>query len=302
MWCAARVENHRYNNALLRVLKTHCWFRMIKMVIEIQRETMIYLPDWEIERKEVVSLKQTGRLDSGASFLEMRSDDWVPGKRVPEHEQNGHRDDEDCCSCNAILERSKWHYNLQKGAKDRFCNYKLNRYQIIRGDPEENPKYKYEKLYQGSQTITTGEMWLTKQSWTPARNQAKFPMISFCLNYSTKTASVKVTNDLHVAKSNGQFLLLMLFELSVPSKKVILLLAPWNFHFWDNMLSCFSSFFLGHYFLVSSAHHTESKLTRAQSVDLCCLHLHPHQSPGFRFQAVHMLMTLSSPAPVQTSP
>lgn len=78
-------------------------------------------------------------------------------------------------------------------------------------------------------------------------------MTSLCLNYSTETASVKVTNDLNVTKSNGQFLALMLLELSVPSKKVVLSLAPYNSHFWDNMLSWLSSLFLIHYFSVSCA-------------------------------------------------
>lgn len=54
--------------------------------------------------------------------------------------------------------------------------------------------------------------------------------------------------------------------------------------------------------VLAHPHHTESKLTRAQPVNLSYLHLHPHQSPGFRFQTVHMLMTPSIPDLVQTSP
>lgn len=45
-------------------------------------------------------------------------------------------------------------------------------------------------------------------------------------------------------------------------------------------------------------HNTESKLTIAQSLDLSCLHLDPHQCPG----SVHMLMTPRVPAPAQTTP
>lgn len=50
--------------------------------------------------------------------------------------------------------------------------------------------------------------------------------------------------------------------------------------------------------LLVHPHHTESKLTIAQSLDLSGLHLHPHQCPG----SVHMLMKPRVPAPAQTTP
>lgn len=98
-------------------------------------------------------------------------------------------------------------------------------------------------------------------------------------------ASVKITDDLHVAKSNGRFLVLMLLDLSVPSKKVVLPRAPGNPHFWDSLLSWFSSSFPGHCFSVSSAGSSPSHWIQTdQSSVLRPLLSPPTPSPVSRFQ------------------
>lgn len=85
--------------------------------------------------------------------------------------------------------------------RDRFRHYKFNPQQIIRKDPEENSNYEKQT---SSSSLTTfldygnGTMWLTKKTWFSVRNEAKFPVTSFRPNHSTKTAFVKVTDDLHV--------------------------------------------------------------------------------------------------------
>lgn len=109
-------------------------------------------------------------------------------------------------------------------------------------------------------------------------------MISFCLNHCTKTASVKITNGLHVAKYNGQFLVLMLCDLSVPSKKVVLPCAPGNPHLFPGSPPS-SLATISRSSLLAHPHHIKSKLTSTQSLDLSRLHLHPHQCPGFSSHA-----------------
>lgn len=96
-------------------------------------------------------------------------------------------------------------------------------------------------------------MWLTKKTWTSARNQADSPMTTFCPNHCTTAAFVKVTYDLHVAnpmnRSQSSHDMTSRHHLN----KVVHSLDPWNPRFWATVLSWFSSLLTGHSSSVSCA-------------------------------------------------
>lgn len=94
--------------------------------------------------------------------------------------------------------------------------------------------------------MTTGEMWLTKKTWTSARNQADSPMTSFCPNHCTTAAFVKVTYDLHVANPMNRSQSSRDMTSQHHLNKVVHSLDPWNPRFWATVLSWFSSLLTGH--------------------------------------------------------
>lgn len=102
----------------------------------------------------------------------------------------------------------------------------------------------------------------------------KFLMTSFYSHYSTKTAFATVINDLHVAKSNGQFMILMLLYLSASSNKVDLSL-PAFLDFLGHQKSALLVLLPPHWphflslcWLVPSLRPLNTGESRAQSLDL----------------------------------
>ena len=111
-------------------------------------------------------------------------------------------------------------------------------------------------------------MWLTKKTWTSARNQADSPMTSFCRNHCTTAAFVKVTYDLHVANPMNRSQSSRYMTSRHHLNKVVHSLDPWNPRFWATVLSWFSSLLTGHSSSVSCA-------------GLSPLHQHPNRAQAF---------------------